>query len=103
MEALWIAIFLGAFIPIWVALMHQRRIERLIRGKKRRAERGETDMSNELIESLRGKTCDISTGSLGEGFTKVRVVEVVDNWIKIEKNDKVRLVNADYVTSVRLR
>ncbi len=30
-------------------------------------------MSNELIESLVGKQCDISTGRFGESFRKVEV------------------------------
>lgn len=59
-------------------------------------------MTNELIHSLIGKTCQISTGALGEAFDKVRVVDVQDNWIRVEKKNKVRLINAEYVTSVKI-
>ena len=59
-------------------------------------------MSNELIRSLIGKTCQISTGSLGEAFDKVKVIDVQDNWIRVEKKNKVRLINAEYVTSVKI-
>ena len=59
-------------------------------------------MANELIRSLIGKTCQISTGSLGEAFDKVKVVDVQENWIRVERKNKTRLINADYVTSVKI-
>jgi len=59
-------------------------------------------MSNELLRSLIGKTCQISTGSLGEAFDKVKVIDVQDNWMHVEKKNKVRLINAEYVTSVKI-
>lgn len=43
-----------------------------------------------------------SCGSLGEAFDKVKVVDVQDNWIHVEKKNKVRLINAEYVTSVKI-
>ena len=59
-------------------------------------------MSNELIRSLIGKVCQISTGSLGESFDKVEVVNVVDNWMEVRRKDKTRLINTDYITSVKV-
>lgn len=59
-------------------------------------------MSNELIRSLIGKTCQITTGSLGEAFDKVTVLDVQENWMRVERKSKVRLINADYVTSVKI-
>jgi hypothetical protein len=32
----------------------------------------------------------------------VKVVDVQDNWIHVEKKNKVRLINAEYVTSVKM-
>lgn len=59
-------------------------------------------MTNEMIRSLIGKTCQISTGALGEAFDKVKVVDVQDNWIRVERKEKTRLINADYITSVKI-
>jgi hypothetical protein len=59
-------------------------------------------MTNELIRSLIGKVCQISTGSLGESFDKVEVVSVVDNWMEVRRKDKTRLINTDYITSVKV-
>ena len=59
-------------------------------------------MANALIRSLIGKTCQVSTGSLGEAFDKVKVVDVQENWILVERKNKTRLINADYVTSVKV-
>lgn len=59
-------------------------------------------MTNELIRSLIGKTCQISTGSLGESFDKVEVLEVVENWMRVRRKNTTRLINTDYITSVKV-
>ena len=59
-------------------------------------------MSNELIQSLIGKTVQISTGSLGESFDKVVVLAVEENWIRVQRKNKIRLINSDYITSVKI-
>jgi len=58
-------------------------------------------MSNELIQSLVGKQCDISTGPFGESFKKVEVVSVADNWINVRNGQRERLINSDYITSIK--
>lgn len=59
-------------------------------------------MSNELIKSCIGKVCNISTGSMGINFSKVKVIQVVDNWIKVEGRRKVDLINIDFVQNIKV-
>jgi len=59
-------------------------------------------MSNELIIGFIGKTCTISLGAYVTAFKKVKIVEVVDNWIKIEKNNKIDLVNIDFIQNIKI-
>jgi hypothetical protein len=113
---LFLPILIAMFLPLLLLFAQKRQqragVRRHLRRKQRdqaQHERGDaeeetevTRMSNELIRSLIGKTCQISTGSLGEAFDKVRVVDVQDNWIRVEKKDKVRLINAEYVTTVKI-
>lgn len=112
---LFLPILLAVFLPLFILFVGQRRQRNAVRRQLRR-ERRETPtnesqsteceeavpMTNELIRSLIGKTCQISTGSLGEAFDKVQVVDVQENWIRVERKHKVRLINADYVTSVKI-
>lgn len=96
----WIAIYLPIFILLFVILPSQRNsLRTILRMKKKR---GQRIMSNELIKSCIGKICTISTGSLGSSYSSVKVVNVVDNWMKIEKKGKEDLVNVDYVTNIRI-
>lgn len=59
-------------------------------------------MPNELIQSLIGAVCQISTGPLGESFDKVTVLDVKDNWIRVRRKETIRLINTDYITSVKI-
>jgi hypothetical protein len=103
----------GVIFPlIMLLLLHSQRVNATRRRVRRRGELRRRDnsataeevprMSNELIRSLIGKVCQISTGSLGEAFDKVEVVNVVDNWMEVRRKDKTRLVNTDYITSVKV-
>jgi len=69
--------------------------------KLHRRQRSKRSMSNELIQSLVGKQCDISTGPFGESFKKVEVVSVADNWIYVRDGQRERLINSDYITSIK--
>lgn len=58
-------------------------------------------MNNALIKSLTGRICNIATGTFGTSFQKVRIVEVIDNWVKIENGrGQLNLVNTDYITHI---
>ncbi|NBF41843.1 MAG: hypothetical protein GVY14_15645 [Spirochaetes bacterium] len=106
-------ILIAVFLPLFVLFLqrrHQLRVARRLQ-RQRRRERQNPDtrkeeevspMSNELIRSLIGKTCQITTGSLGEAFDKVTVLDVQENWMQVERKNKVRLINADYITSVKI-
>ena len=110
---LYIPIFGAVIIPaLMLLLLHSQRAHtirhrvRRRRGWRRRHDSATAEevprMSNELIRSLIGKVCQVSTGSLGESFDKVEVVNVVDNWMEVRRKDKTRLINTDYITSVKV-
>lgn len=107
-------ILLAVFLPLLILFIGQRQQRNTLRRHRRRRRASQSDttnstqnkevlpVANELIRSLIGKTCQISTGSLGEAFDKVKVVDVQENWIRVERKNKTRLINADYVTSVKI-
>jgi hypothetical protein len=110
---LYIPILAGVIIPaLMLLLVHSQRVHTIRRRVRRRRRSKRRDdsataeevprMTNELIRSLIGKVCQISTGSLGESFDKVEVVSVVDNWMEVRRKDKTRLINTDYITSVKV-
>lgn len=96
----WIAIYLPMFIFLFVILPANANKVKLIRQLKKR--RGEKTMSNAMIENLIGKEVLITTGSLGSSYNKVTVVEVVDNWVRVEKKGKEDLINIDFVQSIKI-
>ncbi len=45
----------------------------------------------------------MTTGSFGTSFSKVKVIEVVDNWVKIEDGKgQINLINTDYITNIKV-
>ncbi len=96
----WIAIYLPLFVIFFVVYPNNVKKIKLIRQLKKR--KGVKVMSNELIGDLVGKEVLISTGSLGSSYNKVTVVEVVDNWIKVEKKGKSDLINIDFVQGIKI-
>lgn len=97
-----IALYLPLFIVFFVLFPANRRHRFVVRRLKKL--RGENVMSNELIKSCIGKICTISTGSLGTSYSKVEIVEVVDNWIKVKGKGKSKtdLVNIDFIQSIKI-
>jgi hypothetical protein len=79
-----------------------RRQHHAMRIQTKRRRKREVIMPNELIRSLVGKQCSFSTGPLGETFKGVKVVDVAENWIRVQDGKRERLINSDYVTSVRV-
>lgn len=95
-----IAIYLPIFIVIFVMLPTNRKHIYLVRRLKKL--RGGRVMSNELIKSCIGKICSISTGSLGASYSKVEIVEVVDNWMKVQGKGKTDIVNIDFIQNIKI-
>ena len=96
--------WIGIYLPIFVVLViiipaHNQNIYTT---RKLRKKRGERKVSNELIKSCVGKTCSISTGALGSSYNKVRVIEVIDNWIKVESKGRKNLINSDYIQNIKI-
>jgi len=96
----WLAIYFPLLIVLLISFDEQRQVLIQIRKKLRRKEK--KPMSNELIKSCIGKQCNIVTGSFGASYNRVTIVEVIDNWIKAEKNGKVDLINIDYVQNIKV-
>jgi len=98
--AVWIAIYLPIFTMLFILIPSQQRKIYVARKYKKR--RGAIKLSNELIKNCLGKECNISTGSLGSSFNKVKIVEVIDNWIKVESKGKEDLINVDFIQSIKI-
>ncbi|MFA9398734.1 MAG: hypothetical protein ACERKV_10785 [Clostridiaceae bacterium] len=98
--ALWVSMWLPLFIVFLGVISARKR--NIIIAKKLKREKGERKMSNELIKNYVGYLCTISQGSFGTAYQKVRIVEVVDNWIRVEKNGKVDLINIDYIQNIKI-
>lgn len=98
--SVWIAIYLPIFIVLFIIIPEQRKKINIT--KKNRKQKGGIKMSNELIKNCVGKVCYISTGSMGSTFNKVTIIEVVDNWIKVESKGKVDLINIDFVQNIKI-
>ena len=96
----YIAIYLPIFIVVFVMLPTNSRNMFVVRKLKKR--RGERVMSNELIKSCIGKICTISTGSLGASYNKVEIMEVADNWIKVQGKGKTDIVNIDFIQNIKI-
>lgn len=97
--AIWITTYLPIFVVLFILIPSQRRIINAIR--KQRKLRG-VKMSNDLIKSYIGKVCNISSGSFGSTFKKVKILEVVDNWIKVEGRGKIDLINIDFIQNIKI-
>lgn len=96
----WIAVYMPIFILLFIIIPSQKNYFLAMKVIKRK--RGFVEMSNELIKSYVGKVCNISTGSLGPNFNKVRIIEVKDNWIKVEGKGKADLINTDFIQSIKI-
>lgn len=96
----WIAIYLPIFVVLVIVIPAHRRNIYLTGIVKRK--RGEKKVSNELIKNCIGKTCTISTGTLGSSYYKVKVIEVIDNWIKVDVKGKESLINSDYIQNIKI-
>ena len=97
----WIAVYLPLIFIFLIMIPEKNRKIYMARLLKKR--KGERNMTNEMIMSLIGETCDISTGSLDSAYSAVKVVDVVENWIKVEKKGKSDLINIDYVQGIKIR
>lgn len=95
-----IALYLPIFIVLFIIFPEERKRKAKIR--KRKKVKGEKIMSNELITSCIGKTCTISTGSMGTSYSRVVILEVADNWIKVQGKGKTNIVNVDFIENIKI-
>jgi hypothetical protein len=100
-EGIFPGIIVASVIPLLVILIaanHQKSILRSRVIQQRRA----ASVSHEMIKNLIGKRCTFSTGPFGETFKNVEVVAVDENWVRIQDGKAERLVNSEFVTSVKI-
>lgn len=91
--AIWV-VFMAVII---VLLMKRRRTAQRRRRRNRRRRAG--NMSQTIIEQMLGKRCALDMEGLS-GATGV--LEKLDgNWISLRTDDKLELINLDYVTRIR--
>ncbi len=96
----WIAIYMPLFI-IFIIILPQQQIAQktILLLKKRR--RGMNTMTNELIKQYVGTNCKISTGAYGTTVTG-KIIEVNENWIKVETKKSEELINAEFVQNIKV-
>lgn len=93
--------WIGLFMPIWIIIImyanKNNEFKKIAMTKIRRRKEGQT-MSNEIISSYIGKECILYTFQ-----TQVTgiIESIQENWITIRVEDKLELINIDYVTRIR--
>jgi hypothetical protein len=97
----WIGIYVPLFIIFFIILPLQREIQRIVivKTKKRK---GVIKMMNEIIAKYIGKTCKISSGSLGTTVTG-KIIDVKENWIEVQTKKGSQLINADFVQNIQVK
>jgi len=58
-------------------------------------------MNNEILQGYVGKYCTLSTGAYGSSI-KGKILRVVENWIEVDTRWGKQLVNAYFVTLIRV-
>ena len=69
----------------------------IIRKKKGRKRK----MPEKLIKEFIGKTCTIILFNNSFG-TEVKIIDVEDNWVKVEDKNAIRLINGDLIQDITL-
>ncbi len=69
----------------------------IIRKKKGRKRK----MPEKLIKEFIGKTCTIILFNNSFG-TEVKIIDVEDNWVKVEDKNVIRLINGDLIQNITL-
>ena len=96
----WIAIYLPMFI-IFFIILPQGYVMQMRTAVKRKKKVGIIRMTNEILKSYVGKICKISGGSYGVNV-KGRIVDVNENWIVVQTSRGDKIVNAEFVQSIRI-
>ncbi len=96
-----IAVFLPIFLLLFVFIPQTRAQHKLIQQTRNRVRMNrEADfLASQLVTQCLGKNCLISTGL--NGSFQGTVIEIADNWMKVESKGVVDLINCDYIQSIR--
>jgi hypothetical protein len=97
----WIAIYVPLYLIFFIIIPQKRQIEKAILLKIRRR-KGVLTMTNEILRQYIGKTCKVSTGSLGTTVVG-KILEVNENWLELETKKGKELINADFIQSIKVK
>lgn len=92
-------LFIILFILFYSEIYKRKKILVLKRERNRR--KGLKSMTNEIIKKYVEKTCQISSGSWVD-TSKGKIISVNENWIEIETKKGKELINADFVTNIKI-
>lgn len=94
------AIYIAIFLPAFISIVQSNRNKRNIVYKKIKKRRIENmAISTELIKGLINKKVIISTGTFGSAYKGI-IEKVEDDWIKINTGKTTVILSIDYITSI---
>lgn len=99
--ATWIAIYMPIFILLFVIVPRQNQMQAQV-ARKMMKKRRLRPLNNELIKKFIGKVCKITTGSYGT-TTSGKIIDVKENWIELETQKGIELMNADFVQNIKVK
>jgi predicted secreted protein len=99
--ATWIAIYMPIFILLFVIVPRQNQMQAQA-ARKMMKKRRLRPLNHELIKKFIGKVCKITTGSYGT-TTSGKIIDVKENWIELETQKGIELMNADFVQNIKVK
>ncbi len=98
---IWIAVFLPIFLLLFIFIPQAQAQQNALRQFRRRVRLSKEAnyVASQLVMQCLGKDCLISTGL--NGNFQGTVIEIADNWMKVESKGIVQLINCDYIQSIR--
>jgi NMD protein affecting ribosome stability and mRNA decay len=96
-----VSIWFPMFILFYIIMIQQAAARKLVvmMVKKRK---GRIAMTNELINKYVGKYCYITTGTMGVSV-KGTILEVNENWLEVQTNRGIEVLNLDFIQNIKLK
>ena len=95
---MWIIVFIMLMIVISTNRSNEKNFIGIIKRKKEGRKRV---MPTELMKEFIGKVCAISLFNESFGITG-KIVELENNWIKVEEKNGIRIVNGDMIRDIKI-
>ncbi len=95
-----IAIYMPIFMMLFVIIpsLNTAKRKQMIINRRRNKKK----MENQLLKEYEGRRCNISTGLNGKVYKNVKILSVVETWMKIEKKGMEELINTDYIQYIKM-